>query len=432
MAKLDDTVGTRIARSRRRRGWSQRRLALEVGKSESWVSQAERGALSLDSLATAETLAQVLGVEPSYVLALDERWPGTPAPDGRVVEELGSVERRKFVGGVAVAPLAGMLAAVEPGRIAYAAQHHVVDAATVKQTGTVCAAYRRGYQQMPADALLTAARAHFQLIASLQPQHQTEKIRVELLSQMGQMAALAGAVAFLDLGTRADGKAYTATGLQIAKTCGDRELSALLWAGRAFQTAYEGDRDGGMDCALVAVDHATEGSMRLRAWCAAVASEMHATAGDERSCRAFLDDARGFLDRPLDDAQWQGIGWFDPAKLDAYEGGDLVRLGKHEKALARLDAALAGLDPSMRRHRATAHADRADAHTAAGNPDAAITDAHASLNLLEEVHHDETLRRITAVHARLRPLRIPAMRALTEHLTDVRHTMESACRTARA
>ncbi|MEU2855644.1 hypothetical protein [Streptomyces syringium] len=367
-------------------------------------------------------------MDPAFMLALDKRWPQTDVRAGQEMEQLGSVERRTFMRGAAAVPLTGMLAAVEPGRIAYAANSTAVDAATVQQLGVVSAAYRRGYQQMPAPALLNAARSHFQLLASLQPERQSDEVRQGLLSQMGQMAALAGAVAFLDLGAREDGKAYTATGLQLAKACGDHDLFALLWAGRAFQTAYEGDQEGGVDCALAAVDHARNGSARMRAWCSAVASEMHAACGDETGCRRFLDDAREHIESPADDERWRGIGWFDTAKLDAYEGGDLVRLGKHEMALGRLDTALDHLDSSMRRHRATAHADRADAYTTAGHPEAAIDDAHASLALLEQVHHDETLRRITAVHARLRPLRLPGTRSLTEHLTDVRHSMESACR----
>ncbi|GAA0346876.1 hypothetical protein GCM10010319_24260 [Streptomyces blastmyceticus] len=407
---------------------SQRDLALSIDKSESWVGQVERGVLPLDSLATAETVAGALGMASVFMLALDKRWPQTDIRGGQGVEQLGPVERRTFMRGAVAVPLAGKLAAVEPGRIAYAAKTTAVDPATAQQLGMVSAAYRRGYQTMPAPALLNAARSHFQLLASLQPERQSGEVQQGLLSQMGQMAALAGAVAFLDLGAREDGKACTATGLQLAKASGDQDLFALCWAGRAFQTAYEGDCEGGMDCSLAAVDHAKGASARMRAWCAAVASEMHASTGDEKNCREFLDNAREHINSPMDDDRWRGIGWFDAAKLDAYEGGDLVRLGQHETALARLATALAHLDPSMRRHRATAHADRADAYTTAGHPEAAIDDAHTSLALLEQVHHDETLRRITVVHARLRPMRLPGTRSLTEHLTDVRHSMETACR----
>jgi transcriptional regulator with XRE-family HTH domain len=60
-----DTAGRRIARARRRRGLSQAVLAGLVGRSESWLSQVERGKRRIDSFAVLSRLAAVLriGVE---------------------------------------------------------------------------------------------------------------------------------------------------------------------------------------------------------------------------------------------------------------------------------------------------------------------------------------------------------------------------------
>lgn len=426
MAGIDATVGSRIAKGRRRRGWTQRDLGLAIDRSESWISQIERGVLPLDSLTAAERIADALGLQTAQVLALDVRWPEKEGARPGGVEEWAGVERRTFVKGAVAAPLTGMLHPLEPERIDHARRTTVVDATTVQQLGAVAAAYRYSYRQVPATSLLSAGLAQFRLIMSLCPERQQEPQRRLLLSQAAQMAALVSVVSFLDLGDRDGGHSYLNTAHEIAKTLDDSELSALLWAGRAFHTGYGGDPEGGVDCALVALDHAAGASARMHAWVAAVASEMHATTGDESSCRAALDQARGLLDDPVDDDRWGGIGWFDLAKIDAYEGGDFVRLGRCEEALPLLDAALERLDPSMRRHRATAHADRADAYASAGNSEAAIADAHQSLTLLEVIHHDQTLRRINDLHRRLRTSRaIPAVRGLAEHLIDVRSTMRS-------
>jgi transcriptional regulator with XRE-family HTH domain len=56
-------IGRRIARQRRRRGLSQTVLAELVGRSESWLSQVERGLRSIDSHSVLVRLAEVLGVE---------------------------------------------------------------------------------------------------------------------------------------------------------------------------------------------------------------------------------------------------------------------------------------------------------------------------------------------------------------------------------
>lgn len=55
--------GERIARARRRRGLSQSVLAGLVGRSESWLSQVERGKRRVDSHAVLTRLADVLRVE---------------------------------------------------------------------------------------------------------------------------------------------------------------------------------------------------------------------------------------------------------------------------------------------------------------------------------------------------------------------------------
>jgi ribosome-binding protein aMBF1 (putative translation factor) len=50
MDEVDRPIGERIAIYRRRRGISQAVLAGLVGRSESWLSQVERGARSVDRL----------------------------------------------------------------------------------------------------------------------------------------------------------------------------------------------------------------------------------------------------------------------------------------------------------------------------------------------------------------------------------------------
>ncbi|WP_248958728.1 helix-turn-helix domain-containing protein [Sphaerisporangium perillae] len=55
-------IGQRIARARKRRGLSQRVLAELIGRSESWLSQVERGQRGVDSHAVLGNLASILGV----------------------------------------------------------------------------------------------------------------------------------------------------------------------------------------------------------------------------------------------------------------------------------------------------------------------------------------------------------------------------------
>lgn len=55
------TLGQRVAELRRRRGLSQKDLAVEVSRSESWVSQVERDVLPVERVSVLRTLADALG-----------------------------------------------------------------------------------------------------------------------------------------------------------------------------------------------------------------------------------------------------------------------------------------------------------------------------------------------------------------------------------
>jgi transcriptional regulator with XRE-family HTH domain len=71
-------IGERIAAHRRRRGISQAALAGLVGRSESWLSQVERGIRSVDSLTVILDLARVLRVAPEKLIGR----PWQYAPNG--------------------------------------------------------------------------------------------------------------------------------------------------------------------------------------------------------------------------------------------------------------------------------------------------------------------------------------------------------------
>jgi transcriptional regulator with XRE-family HTH domain len=86
------SIGERIAAYRRRRGLSQAALAGLVGRSESWLSQVERGVRSVDRLSVLLDMARVLRVE---VEALTGR-PWQYAPNGGSVPRDLEAVRRLF------------------------------------------------------------------------------------------------------------------------------------------------------------------------------------------------------------------------------------------------------------------------------------------------------------------------------------------------
>jgi transcriptional regulator with XRE-family HTH domain len=58
----EEPIGRRIAEARSRKGLSQKDFASLMGRSESWVSQVERGVLPVDRIAIRQKLTEILGV----------------------------------------------------------------------------------------------------------------------------------------------------------------------------------------------------------------------------------------------------------------------------------------------------------------------------------------------------------------------------------
>jgi transcriptional regulator with XRE-family HTH domain len=84
-----EAAGQRIARARRRRGLSQAVLAGLVGRSESWLSQVERGKRGIDSHSVLLRLAEVLRVDlEELTSSADRNETGRPAhPAAPLIEQ---------------------------------------------------------------------------------------------------------------------------------------------------------------------------------------------------------------------------------------------------------------------------------------------------------------------------------------------------------
>jgi transcriptional regulator with XRE-family HTH domain len=84
------TLGERVADYRRQRGLSQRELAAEMQRSESWVSQVERDIQPVERLSVLHSLAQALGIS---VRDLRPEAVPEPEPDSAVPNDLDGLRR---------------------------------------------------------------------------------------------------------------------------------------------------------------------------------------------------------------------------------------------------------------------------------------------------------------------------------------------------
>lgn len=326
---------------------------------------------------------------------------------------------------VALSVLGNQVAADLPDRVARSRGSHMsMDAETVDGLAQVVRGFRQAYRSVSAWSLTGPVSGTLNLLAALVAASGRHQERV--VSLIGQAASLMAAMLMLDLGDFATAKRYLVVANRAARQSGDAELAAISFGCLAFHAAYSGDPQGGLEYAQEGARVAAHGiHPRTHGWVAAVASEMHATAdaGEESACRAALDQAAVQLSQPMPAEPWEGIGEFNMAKLTAYRGGDLVRLGRYREARAELGSALAVLGPGLAKHRCTAYVDLAEACLRDGDLDESVHHAVTALDIISLTHHAESLRRVQALYRLARTTGAPAARGLGQRLMETKAAM---------
>jgi hypothetical protein len=217
---------------------------------------------------------------------------------------------------------------------------------------------------------------------------------------------LAGARARYDLALRA------------ATEAEDWDLAAYVLGSLAFEATSAGRpgdaralRDAAWELAR------RRATPRTRAWAAALCSELFARDGEEAASRRFLDLGFEAVAQTRDDPGWKGIGWFDEARLIAYEGGNLVLLGQYPTAIGALRTSLGQLAPDRLKHRCTLSTDLATALLKEGEVEEPCALALDALSLATAISHQESVDRVRRVHFQLLRWRAhPTVRELGERL----------------
>lgn len=276
-----------------------------------------------------------------------------------------------------------------------------IDVETAEDMRQIALRYRRSYRNLSPAQLMPHAFGHLQLVLDLRPGDQSSLARTTLVATLAEMAALIGTMWSLDRREFGAGEQYLRLAARAAHEAEDPDLEAFVMGGRAFHEAYSGDLAAGLHYVETARLVAKRGSSNTnRGWLAAVASELHASAGDERQCQRLLETSAQHLSSP-DEEPWVGIGAFDLAKLRAYRGGAMRRLGRYADAERELTKALHELSPSMLKHRCTALIDLAETHTSARDPERGAARALEALALAERTGHEISRQRVRSTHQRL-------------------------------
>jgi hypothetical protein len=225
-----------------------------------------------------------------------------------------------------------------------------------------------------------------------------ERMRSQLAAVLSDAAALNG---WQLLNAGAASRAWKMH--QLARTAGRESGRRELLAHAMGEQAYDLlDMDRAAD-ALHLVQAAREeaGSAvpeQVAAWLHAVEAELHATLGDDRTCRRSLDQAEGSLP-DVDDGTTPYIS-LNAWHLERWRGNILAKLGD-ESALDSLLRAVEATPATFVRAAGYLHCDIAQSYAARGDRVSSLRHANQARELARRTGSVRQLRRIDLVTRRL-------------------------------
>ncbi|MGP4027203.1 helix-turn-helix domain-containing protein [Actinomadura sp. 3N407] len=206
-----------------------------------------------------------------------------------------------------------------------------------------------------------------------------------------------------DAGNLSRSRRWTSQAMDWAVEAGDRHMVAWVLFRRSQQADAAAEMLGLAEAARR--EQRDEPSLMLAAILQQTAHG-HALDSDETACHAALEQARTFAatDDAADAAAGHGA-FCTPAYLDMQRGRCLSRLGRPDRAIPALAAALSGLPVAYQRDRGVAHAELAAAYLADDQPEPAAVAAGEALTIAQGSGSARIGGMVTTVAAGLRPHR---------------------------
>lgn len=301
--------------------------------------------------------------EPGYLLhkPLIEQW------------ENDLMQRREWLKSMGLAAIASALPVTPPvTRVARFNAQPRADATTLAGLAALTATYQRLYHDAAPQLLMTPIKAHLQTVDGLLSGGVGSNARRVLLANLSQVAQLAGRLSFFDLQDPLTARGYFMTAYDSAVSAGDASLAAGALGHLVFVPAAANQWSAATDHLERARAHAVAGAPSIiSSWLAAVSSEIHANAGDDRSARIAIDDAKRALESSSPTVVPEWFDYYDATRLHGFEGYALLRGGHTATAVQHLEEALTRLESSATKQRTVFLTDLAAANVLQGDIDRA-------------------------------------------------------------
>ncbi|MGB8385308.1 MAG: helix-turn-helix transcriptional regulator [Dermatophilaceae bacterium] len=278
--------------------------------------------------------------------------------------------------------------------------------------------YQRLYRVTDPAALLVAVTGHLRTVSTLVADSRDRALRDRLLSDLGQVALLAGRLAFFDLGDTYSARAHFSVALEAARETGDRLLGAAVLGHASFVASANRNYGVAKDYLGEAAASASQAEApQILSWLAAVEGEIRTRAGERDAAWRALDRATDLLGSSADPVpMW--FDYYDASRLDGFKGDSYQTFGRSADARRHLERSLESLPHESTKQRAVVLTDLATAHLQDQDVDEACRTAEMAVDALRTAEYATGTDRLLAFRKRLEGLGASRqMRALDERLS---------------
>jgi tetratricopeptide (TPR) repeat protein len=244
-------------------------------------------------------------------------------------------------------------------------------------------------------------------------------LRLRLLGNLGEVALLAGRLAFFDLGDGYAARGHLTAALEAAREIDDRLLEAAV-LGHASFVAADLSYNAAAAYLAGAIASATKTEVpAVLSWVAAVEAEIKTRAGERDNAWRALDRATDLLGSPGDPAPlW--FDFYDASRLEGFKGDSYQAFGRNAEARSCLERSLESLPSESTKQRSVVLADLAAVHLRDNEVEEACRTAAMAVDALRAAGYATGKGRLLTFRKRLEGLGAGReVRALDEQLSLV-------------
>lgn len=400
---------------REKRGWSQSRLAGEIGTDSSTVSRWERGERGVDFIFQEKLclLFEKDAIELGFTQQISSSNVQLDTPQINEIEAQDmNKSRRDFIKeAMSIALWERLSTALK--KPAY------VDETLITELKNITESYWNLRANISSHSLIKNVTSHLDSIIELLQYSYAEEIRKPLCSLAGTAAQLLGQMSF-DMKDHTSAREYYKVSIEAAQEANDAALYASALGRMSF--LFLENNQPGEALTLLEKSHQLAKLSKTNttsAWLFAIEAEAYASinsSSNQTACLKALDQAEQAINQTVTTTDPYKTG-FNRSRLAGYKGVCFVRLNQPEAAISSLNEALSTAGYASLRRRSRILTDIATAYVLQGEFEEGCNFAHQALDLTQQTKSAMVLQRIHKFRAHVEPWKeVQAVKDLDQKL----------------